>query len=277
MAKIGFNDINIIGSDALIKSYARENYSKLTRNSATEFQCEAQDALRNYLVIAGEIVSLSSVKTCTVSGAGVHNLIAADGTDSSGAPSASTLYYAYLSNSSASFAASSCRLSATAPTNLYLAASGNGANWRFVGAVQLDGSTQIADSFAICGYGKSVFELDLGVQINRSSGSSAFYDVLVIANCVFLAGTKFQLISQISNSVISTGILTNKLFLASDEVARGQINNIQYHCVPCSYTANSAAIQSQEIKSQYYYTSGLNQTILISDPKTFIIVERETI
>lgn len=68
------------------------------------------------------------------------NLIAGDGTDSGGNCAPNTTYYAYVSNSQASFSASSLRLSTTSPSLLngvkYLATSGNGAHWRFAGWVR---------------------------------------------------------------------------------------------------------------------------------------------
>lgn len=67
------------------------------------------------------------------------NLISATGMDSGGAPAVTTLYYCYVSNSQASFAALGILLSATAPVLVngvyYLGNSGNALNWRFVGWV----------------------------------------------------------------------------------------------------------------------------------------------
>ena len=60
------------------------------------------------------------------------------------------IYYVYLSNSSASPFPSQLRLSKTAPTEGYLAASGNGANWRCVGMVHLDENGQFATDGDIC-------------------------------------------------------------------------------------------------------------------------------
>lgn len=63
--------------------------------------------------------------------------LVSDGTDAGTTPSVDTLYHVYISNSGASFAPSSMRLSTTAPTALngvkYLATTGNGAKWRFAG------------------------------------------------------------------------------------------------------------------------------------------------
>lgn len=86
------------------------------------------------------------------------NLINSTGGNASATPSSSTLYYVYLSNSLASYAPSSLRLSTTAPTGLngasttatpddfYLATSGNGRNWRFVGLVYTNSSAQFVNT-----------------------------------------------------------------------------------------------------------------------------------
>ncbi len=68
------------------------------------------------------------------------NLIDAAGADAGGAVAASTLYYVYVSNASATTFPSDLRASATAPSSFngvkYLGAAGNAANWRFVGWVR---------------------------------------------------------------------------------------------------------------------------------------------
>lgn len=93
--------------------------------------------------VNGESVDVGTGYTCATS----ENLISSTGTETGGAASGLTLYYVYVSNSLASFAANDIKLSATAPSgtlrsgtlptmdDYYLATSGNGANWRFVGLV----------------------------------------------------------------------------------------------------------------------------------------------
>lgn len=107
------------------------------------------DPARGYLVeVAGEMVEIPSGGiVCT----NADNLITSTGADAGAGPSASTLYYAYLSNADATFAPEDLRLSATAPTNFvngirYLASTGNGAKWRYVGMAYTDSSTQFEDS-----------------------------------------------------------------------------------------------------------------------------------
>lgn len=110
-------------------------FARLQRDSATQL------SIQNY---KGTVVEVNSERV-TVGSSGftllnTANLISATGTDSGGAPAINTLYYVYVSNSQASFAPLGIRMSATAPSLFggvkYLAATGNGANWRFVGWVK---------------------------------------------------------------------------------------------------------------------------------------------
>ncbi len=77
------------------------------------------------------------------------NLIDAAGADAAAAMAASTLYYVYVSNSKATFAPSDLRGSVTAPSVhngvQYLGVAGNALQWRFVGWVFTNGSTQFKD------------------------------------------------------------------------------------------------------------------------------------
>lgn len=84
-------------------------------------------------------------KLVTIPDAGMTRLvsdtmISGTGTDSGVIPVFSTIYYAYISNSRATFSPESIRLSATAPSLvsgvLYLGATLNAHNWRFVGWVR---------------------------------------------------------------------------------------------------------------------------------------------
>lgn len=100
-----------------------------------------------YVWINGEYIDPGSGGLALVT---TDNLLSSTGTDSGGAMGTNTLYYVYVSNSSASFAPGDLRASATAPSLLngvkYLATSANGANWRFVGWVRTNGSTQFLDN-----------------------------------------------------------------------------------------------------------------------------------
>jgi hypothetical protein len=90
-------------------------------------------------------------ETCVLPVAGddcavASNLISATGTDVGSAPAVNTNYYAYRSNSAASYAPNAVRLSATAPTMVngvsLLGAAGNALDWLYVGFVRVNGSTQ---------------------------------------------------------------------------------------------------------------------------------------
>lgn len=110
---------------------------RLQRDSAT--QISLQRYTGDTVEVNGEAVSIgSSGLTRAVS----DNRIAADGTDAGAALAVSTLYYVYIANSQASFSPSSIRCSLQVPTLFngvkYLATTGNGVNWRFVGWVRTD-------------------------------------------------------------------------------------------------------------------------------------------
>lgn len=112
---------------------------RLERNSTIQIQLEALRAgTHNFVVVAGEKVDISAPKTYSTS----ETLLSGTGTNTLATPSALTKYYVYLSNSVASYAPSSLRLSSINHTSGYLAASGNGANWRYVGLVWTNSSTQ---------------------------------------------------------------------------------------------------------------------------------------
>ena len=99
-----------------------------------------------YVEVNGSFVDCSSGLTLATG----DDLITSTGADSGGAMGASTLYYVYVSNASASYAASSLRASTTAPNAFngvkYLGTSENAANWRFVGWVYTSVSTTFTDS-----------------------------------------------------------------------------------------------------------------------------------
>jgi len=108
-------------------------FGRLVRNSATEIQLEAlRPGTHESIFVRNQEITLSTPKTCN----NTTNLIDSNGEDSGSTPSASTRYYAYLSSSGI------LRLSATAPSSGYLGSEGGAANWRYVGDVRLDASTE---------------------------------------------------------------------------------------------------------------------------------------
>lgn len=137
-------DINALAADLASQRNAVFD-ARMQRDSATQISLQQYRGSR--VSVNGEVLLLDSTGLTCLS---THNLIGATGTDAGASLAVSTLYYAYVSNGSASYAPRSLRLSTTAPTSYngiqYLAATGNGANWRFVGWVRTDGSTQFVDS-----------------------------------------------------------------------------------------------------------------------------------
>lgn len=117
---------------------------------------EYHAAYGTFIEVNGSIVDISTALTNNIAG---DQLINADGEENGFTPSASTLYYAYVSNAAAIDAPSSLRLSASAPDVAtaglwagipYLTAPGpttsNGQNWRYVGSVYIDASVQVTDT-----------------------------------------------------------------------------------------------------------------------------------
>lgn len=116
---------------------------RLDYNSTTQVRLNASAG--QYLDVNDELVVLDGTTSgCQL--ATTDNQIDSAGDDAAAAMSASTLYYVYRSNSSATTFPNDLRASTSAPVDYrgskYLAASGNGANWRFVGYVHTDGSTE---------------------------------------------------------------------------------------------------------------------------------------
>ena len=111
---------------------------RLDYSDASTLALNPVAGLSGLIEVNGESVDCSTPLTL----AKTANLISAAGADVGSAMSAGTFYYVYVSNSSASYAPSSVRASTTAPTAGYLGASGNAAEWRYVGDCYLwsDGS-----------------------------------------------------------------------------------------------------------------------------------------
>jgi hypothetical protein len=119
---------------------------RLQRDSAT------QVSLQRYI---GDVVEVNG-KNVSMGAGGIalattDNLIDQSGLNAGSAMQINTPYYVYLSNASASYAPSSLRASTTAPPVpnyngvKYLGTSGNAANWRFVGWLRTNGSTEFVD------------------------------------------------------------------------------------------------------------------------------------
>lgn len=99
-----------------------------------------------YIRVNGELVDcINFSRVCGIA----SNLIDAAGADAGSAPVDDTTYWAYISNSQASFSPSGVRLSETPPSLLrgerYLGTSGNAQHWRFIGWVRPHGGNFVRD------------------------------------------------------------------------------------------------------------------------------------
>lgn len=121
---------------------------RMQRDSTTQVSLQRYQG--DTVDVNGESVSLGSGGIALAT---TDNLINSTGGDTGGSMAINTLYYVYLSNSSASTFATDLRASTTAPSSYngvkYLGTSGNAANWRFVGYVRTisnAGTPNFADS-----------------------------------------------------------------------------------------------------------------------------------
>lgn len=139
-------NFQVIGAE---RSLLRQslNAGRLEFSSASQLRLNAFAG--QYLDVNEEAILLDgSTAACQL--APTENLINSTGGDAGAAMTASTTYYVYRSNSGATTFPNDLRASSTAPADYrgdkYLAASGNGANWRFVGMVRTNASTQFTDN-----------------------------------------------------------------------------------------------------------------------------------
>jgi len=148
---------------------------KLSRNSTTQIQIEPlQSGTQHIIYINGRTIDLSTPITCDVT----TNLITATGADAGITPSASTKYYAYISNALVNYAPLSLRLSATSPTNGYLGTSGDAENWRYIGIARTNSSTQFKAVGAV---------RNLPITTDTGSGQTMFHNQAVV-----ISGTGFS-------------------------------------------------------------------------------------
>lgn len=248
---------------------------KLSRQSTTVIKAEAiRPGIRDYVMIDNVLETITSLTTDVSS----DNAIAADGTDSGSTPSASTLYYIYISNSLASYAAQSIRLSTTAPTNGYLGASGNAKNWRFLGACYLDAATQMLQNWNVCGYGVDTFRIALSGDDVRSAGSG-YYSALKMNDVVCLnsslrvtaVGTlKYNVVNGVAIRISRDSTPVGGV--ASDNPgAAGAANTIAAHWSEDFAIGNAS---NHDFDLEYNYKG--SDTLTIEGTNTYIEIERIT-
>jgi len=250
---------------------------RLRRNSVTVFQLERPSDIEQYVVSNGERVSVATPLTNDVSS---DNLINSTGANAGGTGGASTLHYAYVSNTQPAFAPGEVRLSTTAPTNGYLGTSGDALHWRFIGAVRIDGSSQIEDDFAVCGFGMVIAENVLQANITQGAGGVAFVDIIDLPNVVLLKNTVLQVFAE----------AYDRYDVIYEIVTRIRINSVESSEKRQSAPANSISSQSHygQLKSgsiqdipvdlQYQY-KGSDTIEIFGSPtvgQTFIRIARTT-
>lgn len=129
------NAIKINNFAATVEASANLSFGKLTEKTATVVQIEAiLTGTYDYVMVSGYRVDLATAIECDLS---TVETIDATGAETGSTPAASTLYYAYLSNSEAVIS-EELRLSTTAPTDGYLVA-----NWRYMGKVVTDAAIEV--------------------------------------------------------------------------------------------------------------------------------------
>lgn len=258
-----------------------DNYLRIERNSTTELQIEAYDTSKgqNFINVGHEKIVLSTPLTLTTS---VHTIIA-DGTDSGVAPSASTMYYIYLSNSHVSFRPSSLALSLVAPqTTGYLALTGNGIDWKYVGLVYLNSSTQIGDSSNILGIFGGYFNyFHLTSDIVKSSGATGWYTLMSLPGMCLSSETYLDIIvltaqkTGVNNKDVGTRLYIGGTggTLVRDYTEQFSRANVLYSR-SYEYKMESEIKQAPEILVQFYYTSGETYTVSSATYDTEILILR---
>jgi len=236
----------------------------------------------NKLLVNGEVVTISG-QACS----NTANLLAADGTDSGNSPSASTLYYGYMNNSSGSYAPSSLRLSATAPTLVngihYLASSGNGANYRHVCWVYMTSGSQFADSatqaLVVSRYNKKKKMLSVcpGYNDNNASTSYTHANAATFNVPSVLASPHLQFISNgdddIRLFVRCSSSSENAAVVLGIGIDTGTGANY------CGLYSEAGASQFQSDSVEGYYSSAIpgyhfaNIVLWVSATKTFFADE----
>lgn len=247
----------------------------LSRGTTTRLDLAGLAGTSKLMEINGEYVSYSTLKSCLTS----DNVISSTGTDSAAAAALNTTYYVYASNSLASYAASSVRLCATAPTAGYLAGSGNGAHWRHVGWARTDASTQFADAMAVASAINSV------ITVNKSNhGSSTPTNVGVgweevltdLATSVLLpAGWTVECIGKVDVAHTTAGsTIMCRIYYddasQADSLGRDQVHaNNATQTIICQHSRTAAALEYVEV--EVYTLTGANTATYQSATNNLIL------
>lgn len=239
-------------SMAEIRAYMAEHVCLLRLMYSSATQVALRPIGGDHVEINGDIETFATGVVCNNS----ENRIDSTGANAGAALANSTLYYAYISNSSASYAASSLRLSTVAPTGLYsgydlttalaakiyddfyLGLSGNALNWRFVGLVRTNSSGQFSDSlterFVRSYYNRAPFALFSSPGYNNNNAQNTF---------TFSSGTW---------AALNGGTGTDVGFVCfPDDVIHGSVSAYSYNSGSTNYHLVGIALDgSTDIRTQ---------------------------
>lgn len=199
----------------------------LRKASATEIELASLGETNSFVFVNNEAVDISSNPMLVVVGGGALNTIDADGLDSGVSPAAAILHHVYLSNSLATFAPSSLRLSTVAPTDGYLGASGNAANLRHVGVCYTAASIS---NFNVCGYSYTQYQETASTTVVYA-GIAAFptyYALQTLDGVALMPDVKysFSCVATLGASAANSGFLrANSTSFPSTYAARIQSLN----------------------------------------------------
>ena len=238
---------------------------KLTRVSNTQFKLEANKiGIDNFVLVNNERVNITTAKTNDVSGGGVDNTIDGAGADTASVPLLSTEYHIYLSNSVATPFPSSVALSSVAPTNGYLASSGNGANWRHMGYLRLDGSIEIADNWQIQDY-RSIQQFQQIMQtVSRSSGASQYFPWDAINDVVMMPGTNIvaRLVGlgewNIANTLLNVRLKIETTTNQFGQAFTGNAASTKVTAIAEEISPEAVTFKGINLEAEYFY-GGANQ------------------
>ncbi len=217
----------------------------------SNFTLTTRDIAKN-IYINGLSLDCSSGKTLELT----SNLIASDGTDAQATPSNSTLYYAYLSNASASYAPGEIRLSEIAPIGKYLGSSGNSKHWLWIANVYIESDGTLGSKDVIPVYGNICFVYAKSVDLSKSSGSEGYYDfqsiVLPIPNGKKCSVISWMLFGGGGNNYTSR----QKIIAGSNEVFSPLVLFSSYNSISSSLFFVATSNEITTVKKQFYYKTG---------------------
>lgn len=187
--------------------------------------------------------------------------IDANGDTTGATPSASTSYWVYAQNGDL-VALNDLALCATPPADFpYLAASGNGAKWRIVGSVKLDGSVLIAEEWHVGSYYHDDIDLSLANVFVSGASPTTNITAFTYSDIMLMPGIAMTIEFQCTLRKLggSTNTLTVlKIFFDTVEKmgAVMYINDLYGDCnlgFRAESTQSYASFQSVDVELKMWY------------------------